>query len=49
MPPAPQQRPVPHTTRPLMHRLLWFIALWAGGVASVTIVGYALRLWIAPK
>jgi hypothetical protein len=48
MPPAPQQRPAP-AQRPLMQRLLWFIALWAGGVASVTIVSYALRLWIAPK
>jgi hypothetical protein len=44
MTPAPQQRP-----RPLTQRLLWFIALWAGGVASVTVVSYALRLWIAPK
>jgi hypothetical protein len=38
---APQQ-----TQRPLTQRLLWFIALWAGGVATVTIVGYGIRLWI---
>jgi hypothetical protein len=41
MSPAPQQTP-----RPLMQRLLWFIALWAGGVATVTVVGYGIRLWI---
>ena len=35
--------------RPLWQRLLWFIALWAGGVGSVAIVAYALRLWIAPR
>lgn len=39
--PLPQQ-----TQRPLLHRLLWFAALWAGGVATVTIVGYGIRLWI---
>lgn len=38
---APQETP-----RPLTQRLLWFIALWAGGVATVTIVGYGIRLWI---
>ncbi|CAN5453385.1 hypothetical protein BH11PSE4_BH11PSE4_39860 [soil metagenome] len=37
------------TPRPLWHRLLWFIALWVCGVGAVTIVGYGLRLWIAPK
>ncbi|HEY8336135.1 MAG TPA: DUF2474 domain-containing protein [Tardiphaga sp.] len=41
----------PHaeTPRPLWQRLLWFIALWAAGVGTVAIVGYGLRLWIAPK
>jgi hypothetical protein len=34
---------------PLMHRLLWFAALWAGGVGTVAIVAYGLRLWIAAK
>jgi hypothetical protein len=38
MPPAPQ--------RPLTQRLLWFVALWASGVATVTIVGFGIRLWI---
>jgi hypothetical protein len=32
-----------------MHRLLWFVALWLGGVGTVTIVAYGIRLWIAPK
>jgi hypothetical protein len=35
--------------RPLVQRLLWFIALWLGGVGSVAIVAYGLRLWIAPQ
>ena len=41
MSPAPQQTP-----HPLMQRLLWFVALWAGGVATVAIVGYGIRVWI---
>ena len=40
MSPAPQQQ------RPLAQRMLWFAALWAGGVAAVSIVGYGIRLWI---
>lgn len=28
---------------PLWKRLLWFVALWVGGVVSVSIVAYALR------
>ncbi|HXI07006.1 MAG: DUF2474 domain-containing protein [Bradyrhizobium sp.] len=35
--------------RPLAQRLLWFAALWLAGVGTVTLVSYALRLWIAPK
>ncbi|PDT74576.1 DUF2474 domain-containing protein [Bradyrhizobium sp. C9] len=35
--------------RPLGQRLLWFAALWLGGVGTVTLVSFALRLWIAPK
>ncbi|KAA0078122.1 DUF2474 domain-containing protein [Tardiphaga sp. P9-11] len=49
MNPAPRQKPDSLDKRPLMQRLLWFIALWLGGVASVTLLSYALRLWIAPK
>jgi hypothetical protein len=33
----------------LMRRLLWFAALWLGGVGTVAIVAYGLRLWIAPR
>ena len=40
MSPAPQQQ------RPLSQRMLWFAVLWAGGVATVAIVGYGIRLWI---
>jgi hypothetical protein len=32
-----------------MRRLLWFAALWLGGVCTVAIVAYGLRLWIAAK
>jgi hypothetical protein len=41
---APQPSP-----RPLIQRLLWFAALWLAGVASVGIVAYGLRLWLAPR
>jgi hypothetical protein len=40
----PAQKPAP-----LTQRLLWFVALWLGGVGTVTIVAYGIRLWIAPK
>jgi hypothetical protein len=39
-----QQKP-----RLLAQRLLWFVGLWLGGVSSVAIVAYALRLWLAAK
>jgi len=35
--------------RPLGQRLLWFAALWLGGVGTVALVSWGLRLWIAPK
>jgi hypothetical protein len=35
--------------RPLAHRLLWFGALWLGGVGAVALISLLLRLWIAPK
>jgi len=38
--------PVP---RPLGRRLLWFAALWLGGVGTGALVSFALRLWIAPR
>jgi hypothetical protein len=34
---------------PLTQRLLWFVALWLGGVGAVAIVSFGLRLWLAPK
>jgi hypothetical protein len=34
---------------PLAQRLLWFVALWIAGVGAVTLISFALRLWIAPK
>jgi phage shock protein PspC (stress-responsive transcriptional regulator) len=41
--------PAEQNLRPLSQRLLWFVMLWLGGVGSVGIVAYVLRLWIAPK
>jgi hypothetical protein len=35
--------------RPLPQRLLWFAALWLGGVGTVALISFCLRLWIAPK
>ena len=37
------------TPRSLKQRLLWFAALWLGGVGTATLISYGLRLWIAPK
>ena len=37
-----------HRPRPLITRLLWFVALWLGGVGTVALISYILRLWIAP-
>jgi hypothetical protein len=34
--------------QPLTQRLLWFVLLWLGGVGTVALVAYGLRLWIAP-
>jgi hypothetical protein len=41
--------PEKQNPRPLAQRLLWFAALWLGGVGSVAVVAIALRLWLAPK
>src|SRR5262249_38313683 len=35
--------------RPLAQRLLWFVVLWLGGVGTVALISFCLRLWIAPK
>lgn len=29
-----------------MRKLLWFVGLWAGGVLTVTILGFAIKLAI---
>jgi hypothetical protein len=42
-------KPPAENPAPLAHRLMWFVALWLGGVGTVALVGYGLRLWIAPK
>ena len=41
--------PGERTSRSLTQRLLWFVAPWLGGVGTVTLISYGLRLWIAPK
>jgi hypothetical protein len=40
---------IKQNSRPLAQRLLWFVALWLGGVGTVTLISFLLRLWIAPK
>ena len=35
--------------RPFSQRLLWFVLLWLGGVGTVALVSFILRLWLAPK
>ena len=32
--------------RPLAQRLLWFVALWCLGVATVAMIAFILRLWL---
>ena len=34
--------------KPLWQRLLWFVALWAAGVAAVGLVGLLIRLVLKP-
>jgi hypothetical protein len=41
--------PVEQNQRPLAQRLLWFAALWLGGVGTVAVVALALRLWLMPN
>lgn len=33
---------------PTASRLLWFVALWAGGVLTVTAVGLVIRMFLMP-
>jgi preprotein translocase subunit Sss1 len=30
----------------MARRLLWFVGLWAAGVATVGSVGYLIRFWL---
>jgi len=30
----------------LSRRVLWFVALWAGGVLTVAIIGYGIKLML---
>jgi preprotein translocase subunit Sss1 len=42
---------MPTTTedrKPIWQRLLWFVALWAGSVAALGVVGYAIKLVLKP-
>jgi len=44
-----QSRGLPLSTEtpgPVWQRLLWFVGLWAAGVATVAAVGYAIRWWL---
>jgi hypothetical protein len=41
--------PTGQNARLLVRRLLWFAALWLGGVGAVAIISFGLKLWIAPK
>ena len=41
--------PPDRNPRPLAQRLLWFAALWLGGVGTVALISLALRFWIAPE
>lgn len=35
--------------RPLWQRLMWFAALWLGGVSAVVAISFGLKLWLGPK
>lgn len=34
--------------KPIWQRLLWFVGLWAGSVAALGVVGYAIKLVLKP-
>jgi len=31
----------------MVRRLAWFVGLWAAGVATVGVVAFAIRFWLA--
>ncbi|MCA1500130.1 DUF2474 domain-containing protein [Bradyrhizobium sp. NBAIM14] len=37
------------TSGTLAQRVRWFAVLWLGGVGTVLLISYGLRLWIAPE
>jgi hypothetical protein len=41
--------PREENSSPLAKRLMWFAALWLGGVGTVALISLGLRLWIAPQ
>jgi hypothetical protein len=41
--------PPDRNPRQLAQRLLWFAALWLGGVGAVGLIALALQFWIAPR
>jgi hypothetical protein len=54
MPAQKSQQETQSTTRheahgPLAQRLLWFVVLWLGGVGTVAVVAFGLRLWLSPR
>jgi hypothetical protein len=36
----------PKGLMPNGRQLLWFVALWAGGVGVTALVSYGIRLWL---
>jgi hypothetical protein len=32
--------------RQTLSRLLWFVGLWAAGVATITVVGLIIKFWL---
>jgi predicted cobalt transporter CbtA len=46
---ARQEMPRRQEIASLSQRLLWFVALWLGGVGTLALIAFGLRLWLAPK
>lgn len=43
--PAPQK---PHIEKTGLKEIAWFVALWAGGVMTVSLVGLLIRAVLVP-
>jgi hypothetical protein len=41
--------PLDRNPRPLAQRLLWFVALWLGGVGAVALIALVLQFSITPR